>query len=47
MSVTVTCKYVVEQACTAQKVVRAILLQRKELWAQGVNSEHDTLLMVF
>jgi hypothetical protein len=46
MSVTVTCKYVVEMACTAQKVVRAIPLQRKELWIQGINSEHETLLIV-
>jgi hypothetical protein len=43
----VTCKYVVEQTCTAKKVVRAILLQRKELWDQGVNSEQDMLLIVF
>jgi len=47
MSVTVACRYVVEQACTAQKMVRAMLLQRKKMWAQGVNSEHDTLLIVF
>jgi hypothetical protein len=47
MSVTLTCKYVVEKACTAQKLVRAIRLQRKELWAQGLNSDLDTLLIVF